>query len=89
MITKLESEAELDAALLRIEEIWKADIDSDEGVELDRLVDLVVKYEDTHYPINQPSAKAVMQFRREQEAMPAFQLTCRKYYKALRKLAKK
>lgn len=51
MIKTLETEANYDAALKRIEQLMNAEHNTPEGEELDALVDLVEAYEDRHYPI--------------------------------------
>ncbi len=50
-ITQIMNKEEYRSALKRIDEIFQADIGMAEGEELDALVDLVVAYEDLHYPI--------------------------------------
>ena len=50
VIAKINSEAEHQAALDCIEELWDSEPDTPEGEELDRLVDMVEAYEEEHYP---------------------------------------
>jgi len=51
MSAKIETEAEYDTALKRVEEIWNAEPGTPEGEELDKLVDMIEEYEAVHYPI--------------------------------------
>ena len=73
-ITKVQTEAEYDAALARISELLDADIDTAEGRELDRLSDLVIEYEDEHYPIENPAPDALVEFLLDQEIVTREQL---------------
>jgi len=50
----LETEEEYKAALARIELLFDASKDSPEGKELEFLILLVQKYEEEHYPIDEP-----------------------------------
>jgi hypothetical protein len=54
MNTKLMTEAEYDSAMKRIDEIFQAQ-EGPEAEELDKLVDLVVAYEDEHFPLGLPN----------------------------------
>jgi HTH-type transcriptional regulator/antitoxin HigA len=68
-IDKIETEADYDVALKRIEELWNAELNTPDGKELDALVTLVVEYEAIHYAIDLPSKEAALQFRREQSML--------------------
>ena len=54
-IHQILTEKDYDVALARAWEIFRADIGSPEGEELERLVTLIEAYEDEHYPIGLPS----------------------------------
>ena len=49
-IHPVKTEADYDAALARIEELWGADPGTPDGDELDVLLVLVGAYEDEHHP---------------------------------------
>lgn len=50
-VTAIRDDADLQAALARIEELMMAEVGTQEGEELDKLVDLVQAYEDAcHEP---------------------------------------
>lgn len=51
-ITEINTEAEYEVALARLEEIFQADPGTPEGDELEALADLVLAYEEKHYPID-------------------------------------
>ena len=50
-VNPIRTEKDYEAALVRIAEIFHAEIGTPEGDELDALVDLVELYEDEHYPM--------------------------------------
>jgi HTH-type transcriptional regulator/antitoxin HigA len=52
-IRPIRTNADLTAALARIDALWGLEPNSPEGDELDILVDLVEHYEDKHFPIEQ------------------------------------
>jgi len=62
----IRTEEDYEAALARIEEIFKAEFDSSEGKELDILVDLVELYESKHVPMGYPDPIEAIKFRMEQ-----------------------
>lgn len=62
----IRTEADYDAALARAREIWGAEPGSPEGDELDALVEA---YEDEHYPMDNPSPAAAIEFRMDQEGL--------------------
>ena len=69
----IRTEADYDAALARVHELWNAEPGSTEGDELDALVDLVEAYEDEHYPIGCPSPLGALEFLVDQaEGIPAY-----------------
>ena len=51
-IQSIRCEAEFDAALARMDEIFLAEDGTPEGAERDALFDLIEKYDDEHYPID-------------------------------------
>ena len=55
MLTYLEYEA----ALLRIDQLMDADPNSDEEIELNRLADLIIEYEDYHFPIDTAGSEEI------------------------------
>ncbi len=61
------TEAEYEAALIRIGELMDAEHGTPEGEELDRLSDEVEAYEDEHYPMPEPTPEQIAEFRRDQE----------------------
>lgn len=52
-------------ALARIEQLMSAKKNTPEGDELDVLVTLVSAYEDTHYPVNSPTAIGAIEYELE------------------------
>lgn len=56
MSAKIETEADYDTALKRVEEIWNAEAGTPEGEELDKLVDMIEEYEAVHYTILGPAS---------------------------------
>lgn len=58
MITKIENEADHQAALERIEAIFNAKPGTPEGDEFEALADLINDYEDIHYPMGQSQCAA-------------------------------
>jgi HTH-type transcriptional regulator/antitoxin HigA len=52
----INSDADQDAALREIERLWNAPEDTAEGVRLEALVELVVAYQDVHFPIDLPDS---------------------------------
>lgn len=48
---EIQTDADHETALRRIEVLWNAEPGTPEGDELDALVDLVVAYEDKRWPI--------------------------------------
>ena len=73
-ITKVQTEAEYDAALARISELLDAELDTPEGRELDRLSDLVIEYEDEHYPMDDPDPHSMLEFMLDQQMATRDQL---------------
>lgn len=65
-IKPIRSEADHEAALRRIEELWGAPPDSAEGDELDVLATLTEAYERERYPVDLPGPIEAIRFRLEQ-----------------------
>jgi len=68
-IKVLKTEEEYNQALSRLEIIFDAPADSNEGDEADLLGMLIEKYEDEHYPIDPPDPIEAIKFRMEQMNM--------------------
>lgn len=70
MISKIiKTEEEYNHALERIEAIFHASANSQEGDEAELLVLLIEKYEDEKYPIDAPDPIAAIEFRMEQKGL--------------------
>ena len=65
-IKPIRNDADHEAALHRIEELWGAPPESAEGDELDVLATLTEAYERERYPIDQTDPIAAIKFRLEQ-----------------------
>src|SRR5438105_4845126 len=65
----IKTQAQYEATLIRIEEIFDARRGTAKGDELELLVLLVETYEDKEYPIELPDAIEALRFRMEQEAL--------------------
>ena len=61
-ITQVKTEAEYEAALARIDHLIHSAPGSEEDAELNRISDLVIQYEDEHYPIGNPTPDALVEF---------------------------
>jgi HTH-type transcriptional regulator/antitoxin HigA len=68
-IKVIKNETDYQLALERLEEIFDAPIDSPEGDEAEILSILIEKYEDEHYPIDDPDPIEAIKFRMEQMGM--------------------
>ena len=73
-ITQVQTEADYEAALARIEDLIDSVPGSEEDAELDRISDLVIRYEDKHYPIESPTPDALVEFLLDQEIVTREQL---------------
>ena len=73
-ITQVQTEAEYEAALARIDDLLGSEPYSPEDEELDRISDLVIRYEDGHYPIENPTPDALVEFLLDQETVTREQL---------------
>lgn len=68
-IKPIKTEKDYNNALARVEELWSAKIDTEEGDELDVLITLIESYELKHYPIPPPDPIDAIKFRMEQMGM--------------------
>lgn len=68
-IKAIRTEQDYDQALIRLEEIFHAEVDSQEGEEAEILSILIEKYEDQHHPIGMPDPIEAIKFRMEQMGM--------------------
>ena len=65
----IRTETDYQAALSRVSELMDAKAGDPEFLELDALVNLVEAYEDEHYPMDNPSPAAAIEFRMDQEGL--------------------
>lgn len=68
-IKPIRSEADLAAALERLEELWGAALNSPEGDELEVLSVLVEKFEAEHYPLPASDPIEAIKFRMDQQGL--------------------
>jgi len=68
-IKVIKTEEEYDAAIKRLEEIFHAEENTQEGDEAELLTVLIEKYEDEHFPIDAPDPVEAIKFRMEQMGM--------------------
>jgi HTH-type transcriptional regulator/antitoxin HigA len=61
-INPIKTEADYEATLARVEELWGTEPDTPEGDELEVLFTLVEAYEAKHYPIAPPDPVEAIQF---------------------------
>ncbi len=73
-ITQVQTDADYEAALARIEALIDSVTGSEEDAELDRISDLVIRYEDKRYPIESPTPDALVEFLLDQEIVTREQL---------------
>ena len=66
-ITRVQAEADYEAALARIDELIGSVPGSEEDAELDRISDLVIQYEDVHYPMEKPEPAPALEFLLDQQ----------------------
>jgi HTH-type transcriptional regulator/antitoxin HigA len=55
----IQTEAEYDAAVARVTDLMGSEPGTAEGTELDELVELVVAYEEEHFPIDEPDPETL------------------------------
>ena len=65
-IRLISTEADYQAALQRIRRLWEADPDTPEAEELEILALLVNKFEEEHYPIEEPDPIDYIKIRMEE-----------------------
>lgn len=68
-IRPIRSNADLEQALVRMEELWAAEDGTPEADELDVLSILIERYEDEHYPIGPSDPIEAIKFRMEQQGL--------------------
>ena len=73
-ITQVLTEADYDMALARISDLLGAEPNTPEGRELDRISDLVIQYEDEHYPMDDPDPDSLLEFLLDQQIVSREQL---------------
>ena len=66
-IKQVRTEAEYDAALARIDDLIHSAPGSAEEAELDRISNLIIQYEDEHYPVGDPDPHAMLEFMLDQQ----------------------
>ena len=65
----LQTEQDYDRALARLWEIFDSEPGTPEDAEHDLLVELILAYEDIHYPMDDPTPLAALEFRMDQALM--------------------
>ena len=65
----LHTKQDYDEALDRVDALMGAPLESAEGRELDLLVDLVVAYEEKHFPMDYPSPAEAIEYYMEQRGL--------------------
>ena len=65
-ITQIKTESDYEAALARINELIHSAPGSPEDAELDRISDLVIHYEDEHYPMEESEPDSMLEFMIDQ-----------------------
>lgn len=70
-IKPIQSDDDHAAAMVRINELWDAPMDTPEGDELDVLVALVEAYESKRWPIEAPDPVEAIKFRMDQMGLTA------------------
>ena len=68
-IRLIKTEKDYDLALERVNTLFDAKANTDEGDELDILVTLIEKYEQIHYPIPEPDPIEAIKFMMEQNGL--------------------
>ena len=65
----IRSEEDYRQALARVDQIFDAESGTPERDELERLADLIVRYESKHHPINPPDPISAIIFRMDQAGL--------------------
>ena len=73
-IMQVSTEMEYGAALARISQLLGSEPYSPEDAELDRISNLVIQYEDTHYPMEEPEPASIVEFLLDQRMVTREQL---------------
>lgn len=68
-IKPIKTQEDYKEAMYLIDQLWDAEPDSPEGDQLDVLVTLVEKYEETHFPIDPPDPIEAIKFIMEQNSL--------------------
>lgn len=68
-IKPIRSPEDLAAAIVRMEQLWGAELNSLEGDELEILALLIEKYEDEHYPMPPSDPIEAIKFRMDQQGL--------------------
>jgi len=68
-IKPIRSEADYEAALVRIDQLMDAEFGTPEGEELDVLTTLVTAFENANYPMDMPSAIDAIRFVMDQRGL--------------------
>ncbi len=68
-IKPIRNDADHEAALREIEQLWGAKEETPEGDRLDVLATLVEAYEDKHFPMDAPDPIEAIKFRLEQQGL--------------------
>lgn len=66
IIEPIRTEADYEAAMARIDELWGSELGTPAGDELDVLIALTGAYEKKHYHIDPPDALALLEYRLDQ-----------------------
>jgi HTH-type transcriptional regulator/antitoxin HigA len=66
IIEPIRTEADYEAAMARIDELWGSEPGSPEGDELDVLIALTGAYEKKHYHIDPPDPLALLEYKLDQ-----------------------
>jgi len=65
----IRTEADYDAALAEVEQLWGAKSGTPEGDRLDVLATLIEVYEEKHHPMDPPDPIEAIRFRMEQQGL--------------------
>ena len=68
-IKPIRSEADYEAALAEVEQLWGTRLGTPEGDRLDVLATLIDAYESEHHPIDPPDPIEAIKFRMEQQGL--------------------
>lgn len=71
VIGPMRTEADHEAAVSRIEELWGCQSGTPEGDELEVLIKLAWAYENEHHKIEAPSPESLLEYRLDQIGLPS------------------